>query len=109
MHFVYRLVEVTVASLGLHGTLSFQLCLAAGLQERERERREGRWKVAIAPITVYTVKTTTYLGVHKYEGQLGAQLTTQGAQEELHFDGIGDYNAKGIASILAGNPAKGSN
>lgn len=38
MQFVYRLVEVTVASLGLHGTLSFQLCLAAGLQEREREK-----------------------------------------------------------------------
>lgn len=105
MHFVYRLVEVTVASLGLHGTLSFQLCLAAWLQEREGRKV----KVAIAPITVYTVKTTTYLGVHKYEGQLGAQLTTQGAQEELHFDGIGDNNAKGIASILAGNPAKGSN
>lgn len=39
MHFVYRLVEVTVTSLGLHGTFSFQLCLAAGLQEREGEER----------------------------------------------------------------------
>lgn len=44
--------------------------------------------------------------MHEYEGQLGAQLTAQGAQEELHFDGIGDNNAEGIASILAGNPAE---
>lgn len=40
MHFVYRLVEVTVISLGLHGTFSFQLCLAAGLQERETEEED---------------------------------------------------------------------
>lgn len=44
--------------------------------------------------------------MHEYEGQLGAQLTAQGAQEKLHFDGIGDNNAEGIASILAGNPAE---